>query len=99
MVARLLRNCNSLFASTQAAAAFAAGANGALVVGTRVKTIWTLGEGGDGNWYFGTVKAIYADDHVKVQYDDGDRWTGHAMHVYSLREVTAGGVQPRNRHN
>ena len=53
-------------------------ANGEITVGSRVKTQWTRAEGGNGQWYTGTVTKVYASGRAAIRYDDGDRWTGDA---------------------
>ena len=64
------------------------GANGAsLRPGARVQTENTIEEGGDGDWYPGTVTLINpALGHVSIEYDDGDSWTGPAAEVQLLPE-------------
>mmetsp|Transcript_70469 Transcript_70469/g.182801 ORF Transcript_70469/g.182801 Transcript_70469/m.182801 type:complete len:168 (-) Transcript_70469:273-776(-) len=63
---------------------FVNGANGQLRKGARVQTQYTIDEGGDGRWYPGTIRKLYAGDQVKIGYDDGDTWKGPAMYVWSL---------------
>eukprot|EP00445_Apocalathium_hangoei_P016431 CAMPEP_0203901170 /NCGR_PEP_ID=MMETSP0359-20131031/43373_1 /ASSEMBLY_ACC=CAM_ASM_000338 /TAXON_ID=268821 /ORGANISM="Scrippsiella Hangoei, Strain SHTV-5" /LENGTH=85 /DNA_ID=CAMNT_0050824785 /DNA_START=25 /DNA_END=278 /DNA_ORIENTATION=+ len=65
------------------------GANGRIVKGSRVQTVNTVAEGGDGSWYQGTVQDCFADGEVKILYDDGDKWTGSAQEVY-LFDAQAG---------
>mmetsp|Transcript_76526 Transcript_76526/g.222289 ORF Transcript_76526/g.222289 Transcript_76526/m.222289 type:complete len:111 (-) Transcript_76526:116-448(-) len=60
-------------------------ANGHVTVNSRVQTQYTRAEGGDDQWYQGTIKAVYADGTVKILYDDGDKWTGHAGSVWLLQ--------------
>ena len=60
------------------------GANGPITKGMRVQTQYTIAEGGDGRWYSGTVSRLYGNNRCRINYDDGDTWTGNAMEVYSL---------------
>mmetsp|Transcript_80474 Transcript_80474/g.225824 ORF Transcript_80474/g.225824 Transcript_80474/m.225824 type:complete len:104 (+) Transcript_80474:83-394(+) len=60
-------------------------ANGHVAIGSRVQTQWTRAEGGNDQWFPGTVKAVFADGTIKIQYDDGDKWTGSAMQAWLLQ--------------
>jgi hypothetical protein len=67
-------NVQSAEFTTQERAESAPGHAGAtLVVGSRVQTQYTRDEGGDDRWYAATVRTVYADGSVELQYDDGDR--------------------------
>ena len=57
-------------------------ANGKLHKGDRVKTHWSVDEGGDGQWYAGTAEKLTGDGCCKIKYDDGDAWKGDARVVY-----------------
>ena len=61
-----------------------AGANGVLVIGSRVQTQYTLDEGGDGLYYTGTVTELHSGGEASIRYDDGDSWTGSAMFCFLL---------------
>jgi len=50
-----------------------------------VQTEWTVEEGGDGQWYAGTVVALYPGGGAAVEHDDGELWTGSLSSVYTLR--------------
>ncbi|EOD30096.1 hypothetical protein EMIHUDRAFT_203558 [Emiliania huxleyi CCMP1516] len=50
------------------------------LVGSRVQTEWTVEEGGDGQWYAGTVVALYPGGGAAVEHDDGS-----LSSVYTLR--------------
>ena len=42
-----------------------------------MQTEWTVEEGGDGQWYAGTVVALYPGGGAAVEHDDGERlWAG-----------------------
>merc|ERR1712046_377073 len=58
-------------------------------MGSRIKTQYTFEEGGDGRWYAGTVKSVFADGRVHICYDDGDQWTGAGRLVH-LANPSAG---------
>lgn len=60
------------------------GGNGELSLGSRVQTLHSLEEGGDGRWYSGTVERLYDNGDVRIQYDDGDVWTGSGIHACLL---------------
>ena len=68
-------------------------ANGAVCIGARVQTQYTIGEGGDGSWYQGRVLYLFngssqndsSSSYVAtIEYDDGEEWTGAASAVYVL---------------
>ena len=61
-------------------------------VGARVQTQFAIEEGGDDEWYAGTVSALHPGSQVSVVYDDGDSWTGDAREIYMLRGPDDGGV-------
>lgn len=56
-----------------------------LVIGSRVQTQYTLDEGGNDEWYAGTVGALLPGGDATVVYDDGDTWTGSCAELYMLR--------------
>ena len=69
----------------------AVAADGEIVTrGTRVQTQWRQEDGGNGEWYAGTVTALRARNggemDAKVEYDDGEEWFGSLRRVYVLRD-------------
>eukprot|EP00929_Paragymnodinium_shiwhaense_P083548 TRINITY_DN44579_c0_g1_i2.p1 TRINITY_DN44579_c0_g1~~TRINITY_DN44579_c0_g1_i2.p1 ORF type:complete len:167 (+),score=15.80 TRINITY_DN44579_c0_g1_i2:116-616(+) len=74
--------CPRRYEQLEGVEAVITGANGEIVPGSRVQTQYTVEEGGDGRWYQGTVKRVYREGTVYIKYDDGDEWTGSAMHVW-----------------
>ncbi len=56
-----------------------------LGVGSRVQTQYTVDEGGDDEWYAGTITVLHAGGRATIVYDDGDEWTGSLREIYSLR--------------
>ncbi|CAE7560925.1 unnamed protein product [Symbiodinium sp. CCMP2456] len=70
------------------------GANGPIRKGMRVQTQWTIAEGGDGRWYMGTIKRLYNGNKCKINYDDGDSWTGNAREVFDLNGQPPGMPPP-----
>ena len=71
------------------------GANGALVVGSRMQTQYTFDEGGDGMWYTGTITGLYTNGIADVRYDDGDKWSGLSLYCYLLPNGSPGLTQPQ----
>merc|ERR1712048_355661 len=59
-------------------------ANGLIQTGSRVQTQYTRAEGGDDQWYSGTIVKVFANNHAKIKYDDGDKWEGPTQHIYLL---------------
>lgn len=55
-----------------------------LHIDDRVQTLYSVEEGGDGQWYCGTIKMCYENGHVLVDYDDGDQWCGLGLEVHLL---------------
>jgi hypothetical protein len=54
-------------------------------LGQRVQTQWTSAEGGDDNWYTGTVtSSVPSTNRVGIGYDDGDTWTGSGIYVHTF---------------
>ena len=68
------------------------GMHGATITaGSRVRTQYTVEEGGDGEFYDGVVTALRTDlGTVSIMYDDGDTWTGGAEDVELLPKGPAG---------
>ena len=66
------------------------GANGPLRHGVRVQTQWDEGSGHDNKWYCGTIQAVFEDGTARIEYDDGDSWTGKAVYIYALPPHHAG---------
>ena len=60
------------------------GADGPIRQNSRVQTQWTRDEGGNDEWYAGTVVSMTMTGHVNIRYDDGDSWTGSATEVWLL---------------
>ncbi|CAE7558503.1 PDE9A [Symbiodinium natans] len=85
-------SCESFFFGPEPAAV--EGANGQITKGLRVQTQYTIEEGGDGRWYMGTVKRLYAGNKCAIRYDDGDSWTGNARDVWSLNGPPPGAPPP-----
>jgi len=59
--------------------------NGTIRVGSRVCTQWTRDEGGNDQWYNGTVRKCFVGDDVQIKYDDGDSWTGPGRYARLLQ--------------
>jgi len=57
-------------------------ADGAVANGTRVKTLYTEAEGGDGEWYSGVITKLLSNGTCSILYDDGDTWTGSLGSVH-----------------
>ena len=57
--------------------------------GDRVQTQWTVEEGGNDEWYPGTVAKVLKDGKCKLKYDDGDSWTGDARFIMRLTDGAA----------
>jgi len=57
-------------------------ADGAVANGTRVNTRLTEEEGGNGEWYEGTIVKLWKNGDCEILYDDGDRWTGSVKQAY-----------------
>jgi hypothetical protein len=60
------------------------GVNGLVTPGARVQTKFSFAEGGDGRWYKASVKTVWANGDASLEYDDGDKWRGHASEVVLL---------------
>lgn len=54
-----------------------------------MQTEWTVEEGGDGQWYAGTVVALYPGGGAAVEHDDGELWTGARLHRHYPRPTTS----------
>eukprot|EP00928_Gymnodinium_smaydae_P076209 TRINITY_DN59195_c0_g1_i1.p2 TRINITY_DN59195_c0_g1~~TRINITY_DN59195_c0_g1_i1.p2 ORF type:complete len:127 (+),score=19.68 TRINITY_DN59195_c0_g1_i1:74-454(+) len=61
------------------------GANDTVKIGDRVQTQYTVAEGGNDGWYWGTVHGVHKNGKVNITYDDGDKWSGPGRHVYKHR--------------
>jgi len=59
------------------------------VEGDRIQTQWTVEEGGNDQWYPGTVAKVLKDGRCKLKYDDGDSWTGDARFMMKLTDGAA----------
>ena len=75
-------------ASSGTSGAAAIAADGELISrGTLVQTQWRAEDGGDDEWYAGTIAALHVGSgEATVEYDDGDVWTGSLQRIYTLRE-------------
>ena len=65
-------------------------ADGELVArGDRVQTQWRREEGGNGEWFAGTIAWLQPSRDggmiARIEYDDGEAWTGNLRYVYVLR--------------
>ena len=58
-------------------------------MGSRVQTQFSVAEGGDGNWYAGTLSALHAGARATVVFDDGDEATAPLASVYTIRDDDA----------
>ena len=56
--------------------------NGILGINNRVRTQYTKKEGGDDNWYLGTIISCYSQGYVSIHYDDGDYSIVKGTYVY-----------------
>jgi hypothetical protein len=56
-------------------------ANGTIEIDSRVSTQFTKEEGGNDNWYSGSVTDCYSKGFVGITYDDGDRSIVEARYV------------------
>jgi len=72
------------FSSNKATSEAVACRNGSIRKGDRVQTQYEREEGGNDKWYCGVVAEAYTNGKVKLQYDDGDDWTGKAVYVLKL---------------
>ncbi|KAL1520515.1 hypothetical protein AB1Y20_022093 [Prymnesium parvum] len=53
-----------------------------LTVGRRVKMLYPRAIGGDDNWHFGHVSAVFPEKQsATVDFGEGQRWTGLARHI------------------
>ena len=76
-------------------------ADGELVArGDRVQTQWRREEGGNGEWFAGTIAWLQPSRDggmiARIEYDDGEAWTGNLRYVYVLRGEQEDEARPAN---
>jgi hypothetical protein len=66
--------------------------NGLLMIGSRISTCYRIDDGGDGNFYRGTITNVYDNNICSIIYDDGYSWSGDGNLVQLLNN-------PNNHNN